>query len=722
LSSSATHIDDRAETVDRLEQPGVSAIEVAVSIIVAFDLAIAYPILDLLGRNAEFFVAHDASRWTVVVIGLLLVVVAPLAIVSAILLIARFSCRTASVIHWVVMAILIGAFAVQVLKRTPLDGAAPPIPFLAVALGVGATVSWAWSRYGRSDSRLMLFGLGVPVVVLALFAVSGVRGILLPAAEGAAAPVDVGNPTPVVLVVFDETPLGSILNQEMEIDAEMFPNFASLAEDGTWYRNATSVDSHTRWAVPAILTGRTPPRGTLPMHADHPDNLFTLLGDSYRVQALEPMTALCPASVCEAEPVTMSMGAIRAILSDIGIVGAHLLSPEEWTERLPAIDERWANFRQAAEEAEPESFEWNPDARLDDLVGQFRAWLGGLPLAGGDDQLFFAHSLLAHKPWRYLPSGHEYPNILFTGFGEGGWTTDPWLMAQAYQRHLLQIQAADTMLGELLDALKSNDTYERALIVVTADHGLSMKMGEAPRVPTGDALVGISAVPMIVKYPGQDEGAVDDKPVQTIDILPTIADVLEMEPLPPMEGMSMLSESGWEATPPYLQTGARNIDVPEDLSEPLAAIVNEKHRLLGDADGGIFSLTPPGTGDLLGRSISELSIESGLAPFGAEVLRREGFDDVDFDSAFLPALVGVYLDTRLAEDEQVLIAVAVNDRVAAVSRTLSRGSKRRNSELTAMVDPSFLRPGHNDVTLYLVEQSSDGEHVLTPIQAVVVVS
>src|SRR2546422_587464 len=80
------------------------------------------------------------------------------------------------------------------------------------------------------------------------------------------------------------------------LDAERYPNFAALARTSTWYRSATTVEWLTEVATPAILTGIRPPphKKLLPIYADHPNNIFTLLGRSYRVRAVESLTHMCP--------------------------------------------------------------------------------------------------------------------------------------------------------------------------------------------------------------------------------------------------------------------------------------------------------------------------------------------------------------------------------------------------------------------------------------------
>ncbi len=65
-------------------------------------------------------------------------------------------------------------------------------------------------------------------------------------------------------------------------------------------------------------------------------------------------------------------------------------------------------------------------------------------------------------------------------------------------------------------------------MVVTADHGVSFRAGQPRRLATHENFPDIASVPMFVKAPGQAEGRVDDSPVRTIDVLPTIADLLEL--------------------------------------------------------------------------------------------------------------------------------------------------------------------------------------------------
>ena len=149
---------------------------------------------------------------------------------------------------------------------------------------------------------------------------------------------------PVVMVVFDEFPLTSLLDRDGRIDRVRYPSFATLAARSTWYSRATTVFDSTTHAVPAILDGRRPREGSLPTLAQHPRNLFTLLGGSYRLNVSEEATHLCPPR-CARTPCSRRSGRrLRSLALDSGVVYAHLAAPAALEDSLPSISEGWGDF------------------------------------------------------------------------------------------------------------------------------------------------------------------------------------------------------------------------------------------------------------------------------------------------------------------------------------------------------------------------------------------
>ena len=78
---------------------------------------------------------------------------------------------------------------------------------------------------------------------------------------------------------------------------------------------------------------------------------------------------------------------------------------------------------------------------------RFTSWLGRVK-PSRQPAFYFKHLLLPHPPWMYLPSGHTYSdgpseNVL----SRDDWASVPWLVGQKYQRHLLQVELADRLIG-----------------------------------------------------------------------------------------------------------------------------------------------------------------------------------------------------------------------------------------------------------------------------------
>ena len=100
------------------------------------------------------------------------------------------------------------------------------------------------------------------------------------------------------------------------------------------------------------------------------------------------------------------------------------------------------------------------------------------------------------------------------------------------------IRGVDEDLGEFFGKLKSWGLYDRALIIVTADHG--EHFGEHGQYLHEHLYEGAARVPLLVKFPGgQHAGRRVNAMVTLMDIAPTVADVLNLD-APPVDGQSLL--------------------------------------------------------------------------------------------------------------------------------------------------------------------------------------
>lgn len=678
------------------------------AVVVAWNFAVAQPLLDLLGRNGAFFVAHSSQPLDVVVLAVGIAVAAPVALAGGLALASRLSRPVGWVLHALVVGTLLALVAVQLLGKVGISSAAVWAP-VGVAAGAAGVVGLVRSEAVRSLVRWLS---PAPAVFLALFLfVSPVQGIVFRSGAAGAAPGGrIGNPVPVVLVVLDELPVVSLMDPGGGIDSVAFPNFARLASMSTWYRNTTTVSGLTTWAVPAVLDGREFDGSRLPTIDDHPRNLFTLLDDAYRVEAYEAMTSLCPARTCGSSASGLSFSArMRSLLDDTRIVAGHVVLPGQLSRGLPAIDHAWGDF---GDENQPVAEE-NPvkhqlevakiatskgaaarkELATDDPPGAFAAFDRGIAAHARSDGpgapvLHFLHTLMPHRPWNHLPDGRTF------SLTYGDWKS--WgqeLGDQMRGHHEAQLRYTDRLLGATLDTLESSGVLDRALLIVTADHGVSFEAGREFRDLRPSTRGDIAWVPLFVKLPGRTTGRIDDRPATTLDILPTISDVLDVQDPYDTPGRSLLG--------PVRTSRDRTIQGRYPLGPgtgPRDRALAEKVRVLGRDPSDPQRLFGIGRfGNLVGQPVPP-----GIPAGGGRGVVREAdrFADVDPDAATLPVVVTMKLGDRgdrLPTGRHLLVAVDGVFAGTAGAYRVADGSTR----YTAFLNPATLRRGRNTVALYV---------------------
>ena len=101
-----------------------------------------------------------------------------------------------------------------------------------------------------------------------------------------------------------------------------------------------------------------------------------------------------------------------------------------------------------------------------------------------------------------------------------------------------EIAYTDHCIGEVITKLKNLDIYESSLIIVTGDHGEMLgEHGETTHM----YFIYQSAVkvPLIYKLPGSNAGQRIDDLAGIIDIVPTVCDLLDIEPPTGIQGKSL---------------------------------------------------------------------------------------------------------------------------------------------------------------------------------------
>jgi hypothetical protein len=468
---------------------------------------------------------------------------------------------------------------------------------MAAALGLAAAAAYARWRPAR---RFATWLAVAPIAAAAIFffdgAISKVRG------DGGAPHLPLESVTataPIVWIVFDELPLTSLLDAERAIDAGRYPNFAALAAGATWFRNTTTIAEETAMALPAILTGRYPDGDQLPIAADHPANLFSLLDGDYAIHAHEVRTMLYAGSGKRGEERPGD-----GLYADLAILFAHMVAPADVASQLPTISEDWRDF---AAPHPDELARIQAKANYGDRLAEFDDFLRDVAPCVRPC-LYFAHVVLPHVPWQYTPSGKLYQAVPVYGIQrpEGRWGSDDWWVLQGYQRHLFQVALVDRLLGRLIARLEQSDLYDRALVVVTADHGAAFWPGTSRRVLEGHPHPGdILRVPFLVKAPNQRRGEIRDDPIETVDVLPTVVDLLGIRLPWEIDGVSVAAPGfagrdrrvGFGMKGERIEYAAAAVNIEASLERKLAAFGSEGEGLFGF---GRF-------GGLVGRRVGELA-------------------------------------------------------------------------------------------------------------------
>jgi arylsulfatase A-like enzyme len=101
----------------------------------------------------------------------------------------------------------------------------------------------------------------------------------------------------------------------------------------------------------------------------------------------------------------------------------------------------------------------------------------------------------------------------------------------------------DYQIDEFIEQLKSIGLYDSSMIIILADHGQVFRQGSLAQCST-EITLNETHVPLLIKYPNQVEGELVTSIVSTIDLTPTILDVLEINYSPDwFDGHSLLNKN-----------------------------------------------------------------------------------------------------------------------------------------------------------------------------------
>ncbi len=578
------------------------------------------------------------------------------------------------------------------------------LPMVLVAVGSAVAATWGFHRSRQVRSVVTLASVGY-VLFPALFLSQ------TPASKAVLGVSEAGDtmvkPTPIVFVVFDEFSGLSLMSPDRSINAQRYPRFAELAQRTTWYRNATTVNSTTQCVVPVILSGKYHDPTSSHGVSRFDQHLFSMVMGTggYEMVAFEPVSRLAFDGTARAEWQKPSIAAqLRVAIPEVAKAVLWNVTPREIRSRLPNHRQIWWGVPEGGitdRTLRRGVVRWGWSCLR---VEQFQHFLDCLP-EEGHPALHFMHLVFPHVPWMYLPSGRPYAdecgdltllNFDTEGLAGDVWSDDPDFVERQEQRYLLQVQLADKMIGDLIDRLESLGMWDECLLIVTADHGVSFRAGQNRRHFSGKNADEIMSVPLFVKLPGQKSGSVSDRNVESVDLIPTVADVLQLPLKSPVDGESLAKEPTGRRTHKTLTENYDTLKMPVNVTA-VSSIPEESRRRFGETRDDLFRFGPHA--ELIGQPVVDRVDQSDKAD-GVLELTRNSPEPFVLPEAPLPCYFeGIYRRAN-SDEEMPAIAVAINGTVQAIARPSALKAVRGRWE--SLVPEKCLNNGPNEAKFYVV--------------------
>ena len=247
----------------------------------------------------------------------------------------------------------------------------------------------------------------------------------------------------------------------------------------------------------------------------------------------------------------------------------------------------------------------DPFARMDEIPdddrgrsGQVHGLRRELLSVSAEPSVNFIHVLLPHHPYDLTPWGvtssdtwvpRERPSP-----GEPDYER---YFAELYAMQAMQIAVVDQVIGEMIEHLRAAGAWDTGTLVVTSDHGVLTTPPHFSRVVTEESQDELLRIPLFIRAPGLVPGEVRDDPATTLDVLPSLIDLLDIETDWEMEGHSLLdgSEAGYERL------------LTSDIDDMLD-FVAERQAFLPEGSGWTRMLGTGENGDLVGTRINDYAI------------------------------------------------------------------------------------------------------------------
>lgn len=651
-----------------------------------WSLAVAKPILDVLGPQPAYWSANRIEYGSICALVAILTVCPPLVLAGPYYALKSIQIAASRLYAATILTVFSG---IAIYHAASLSFG-KPLTLIFLSFCAGMVLAFQYFRR-PVPRRIFVFYCGAMALLTPIaFLLYGPTRDLAQAPDAAigesAVPIPVVR-SPVVVLLFDELNTAALVDDSGNIRANLFPNFDRLGKISTWYQNATTNYGTTDRAVPSILTGKFQSSGhAATTYEQNPENLFTLLSAPDGVLSFEPLTTLCPPELCGQSKRAFA-DVLRSVVADSWLIERNTLVPDKYASLVPPIPQRFTDL--ASINSDPQIGNGSHNA-----IETVSEWLA----ASGHGRLAFIHLSLPHAPYLMNASGKPYSllgSYELLGWKSAGHLWDahaPYYAVQGFQRYVLQAMYADRVLGNLMEALEDNGLLAESTIVVSSDHGVAFTPGQQRRAwALEESLIAeVNAVPLFWKSANQATGERLTKNVESIDIVPTLVAELGGD----------ASSWGFDGQPMTV-----GVERPHKIFEGeqyrrdvWPSVVEASRRLYSQItvvpqDGGPAFLRPSKYESLVGSSVAEAkatqhtvnlknpAIFMDLATFGE-------------DQAYTPNFIEGWLEP---ESSFGAVGIAINGVIVDTVDTLADESGRLL--FSSVFDPSILRIGANELQL-----------------------
>jgi arylsulfatase A-like enzyme len=198
----------------------------------------------------------------------------------------------------------------------------------------------------------------------------------------------------------------------------------------------------------------------------------------------------------------------------------------------------------------------------------------------------------------------------------------PFPFSSTFREHPYdgEIAYVDKQLGELFATLKKDGLWDRIVIIVAGDHGEGL-YDHGERMHSQLAYQSTLRVPLLIKAPGAETGAIVREPVSLADVAPTVLELAGLPVSPGLDGISLreaLRGGKADTRPIYFETLAGSLNFGWSAIE---GVRRGKWKLIRSGDTELYDL------DADPRELTDLdgvdaSTASDLAALLDESLKR----------------------------------------------------------------------------------------------------